>query len=646
MENIQKMETILFPGKDSPYVVYDRTAVHSINGITPDENGDIAIELSEINLEDVALKSDIERLTEEIASVKGSEPAVDDIPKVFFSSALPQTKNDTVMGFRYISKTMDADVFCETKMQGSSSAIYPKKNQTTKLFSDLNCGEKYKIAFRNWGKQNKFCLKANWIDLSHARNVVSARLWGDVVRSRAGFDSLPALMRNSPNYGAVDGFPIKVYAKGVYQGRYTLNIPKDAWMAGMDKDNPYHCILCGENNALDASLFRGPAKIDGSDWSDEVHDTVPENIKTRWNQVIDFVASSSDSDFVTHLNDYIDVESAIDYYLFGLVSCNMDGFGKNQLILTYDGIRWYVSAYDLDSTWGLQQYGAHFFPVEYPRESYQDMVESEGNLLYIRLANLLKDRILERWEELRTGPLSIANIINRFERFTDIAPSDLVAEDYAPTTADGAFTGITLKETNNIQQLRDFAVKRIAYVNRYLGIEAENLWSISDKTKKTGDYVYDPTDAVPINYDEYATGVSSSGYWQYYRGPEVSVHGEDILLTATQNSTYGLAVPVALEPGAEYLISYDYERTNAKVPGCALMYYDSDGKWVSGTFLPRKNMSDEEVEANTAGYVEHEIVAQDYEHAIILFNVGLPAEYDENTTYSVDYTNIRIVKNE
>lgn len=71
MENMQKMETILFPGKDSPYVVYDRTAVHSINGITPDENGDIAIELSEINLENVALKSDVERLTEEIDDLKG-----------------------------------------------------------------------------------------------------------------------------------------------------------------------------------------------------------------------------------------------------------------------------------------------------------------------------------------------------------------------------------------------------------------------------------------------------------------------------------------------------------------------------------------------------------------------------------------------
>jgi hypothetical protein len=51
---------------------------------------------------------------------------------------------------------------------------YPKKNFTIKLFEDANRTVKQKIAFKNWGKQNKFCLKANWIDISHLRNIVSA----------------------------------------------------------------------------------------------------------------------------------------------------------------------------------------------------------------------------------------------------------------------------------------------------------------------------------------------------------------------------------------------------------------------------------------------------------------------------------------
>jgi hypothetical protein len=51
---------------------------------------------------------------------------------------------------------------------------YPKKNFTVKLYSDPEHSSKLKINFKDWGEQYKFNLKANWIDLSHARNVVSA----------------------------------------------------------------------------------------------------------------------------------------------------------------------------------------------------------------------------------------------------------------------------------------------------------------------------------------------------------------------------------------------------------------------------------------------------------------------------------------
>jgi hypothetical protein len=93
---------------------------------------------------------------------------------------------------------------------------YPKKNFTIKLFEDEARSQKKKVGFKNWGEQNKFCLKANWIDISHARNVVSARLWGDVVKSRSNYNELPELLTTSPNQGAIDGFPIKVYANGIY----------------------------------------------------------------------------------------------------------------------------------------------------------------------------------------------------------------------------------------------------------------------------------------------------------------------------------------------------------------------------------------------------------------------------------------------
>lgn len=392
--------------------------------------------------------------------------AEEDIPKVFFGGPLQKTKDEAVVSFRYVSKTQDISGYAEIKAQGDSSMLYPKKNQTVKLFKDAECTEKLKMDFRGWGEQNKFCFKANWIDLSHARNIVSARLWGDVVKSRANYDELPELLRTSPNLGAVDGFPVKVYADGVYQGRYTINIPKDKWMANMDDELETHCILCSEGYG--SSCFRASAKISGDDWSDEVHDTVPDAIKTRWNEVIDFVRNSTDEAFVSDLGNYFDVLSLIDYYLFGLAICHLDGFGKNQLYLTYDGVKWIADAYDMDSTWGLYWNGLGFVSAEYARTQYEDYVNDDGNLLYVRLENLFMDAIKARWNELKNGALSMDNIINRFERFTDICPAELVQEDFASTTAEGAYTGIPSQSSNNIQQIRNYARKRHIYVEELI----------------------------------------------------------------------------------------------------------------------------------------------------------------------------------
>lgn len=399
-------------------------------------------------------------------SADSQEPATGDIPRLFFSQPLPQTKEDTVMALRYVSDTMDLSCWCKTKAQGNTSMTFPKKNQTVKLYRDAQCSEKRKVALRNWGKQSKFCFKANWIDLTHARNVVSARLWGDVVRSRENYSLLPQLYRLSPNQGAVDGFPVKVYAAGIYQGRYTVNIPKDAWMAGMDDSLETHCILCSENYG--SGCFREAALINGSDWTDEIHDTVPDGILTRWNEVIDFVRNSSDEEFIRDVQQYFYLDSLIDYHLFGLMSCGLDAYGKNQLFMTYDGQRWIAGMYDMDATWGLWWNGGAIKPWDYDRSEYQDFQDGSGNLLYIRLEQCFYEQLQSRWQQLRSGALSVEHIIMRFEAFTDIAPEALVKEDYATTTAEGAFTGIPSKTACTLQQIRNFAAARHGWCDAYV----------------------------------------------------------------------------------------------------------------------------------------------------------------------------------
>ena len=98
----------------------------------------------------------------------------------------------------------------------------------------------------SWGTQKKYCLKANYVDFSHCRNIVAAKLWGQAVRSRpTRNDKLYGL----PNGGAIDGFPIMVAINGEYQGIYTFNKKVCIF------------LLVGVANVIDTQVLQNGAAI-------------------------------------------------------------------------------------------------------------------------------------------------------------------------------------------------------------------------------------------------------------------------------------------------------------------------------------------------------------------------------------------------
>ena len=432
------------------YTATEVGAVATVNGVKPDANGNVEIEVSGGNVDYV-----------------GVEPARKDIPRVFFGSPLQQTKDEIVTTFSYRSETLSFDCYAEIKAQGNSTTMWPKKNQTVKLFKDSECAEKNKVDFKGWGKQNKFVIKAYWNDITHTRDIVSVRLESDCAKTRSDYAEMPEEIRTSPNMGAVDGFPVLVWADGIYQGRYMWNIPKDKWMNNMNDELETHCMLVSED--YNSGCFRAPAKIDESDWTDEIHDTVPESIKNRWNEIITFVQTATDEEFRANLGNYINVNSLIDRHLMGLYSCDYDGYGKNQRYDTYDGQLWYAVPYDKDGTWGCYWNGSQILPSDYGRSQYEDMIQDRpGNLLFIRLEQIFWPEMQTRWPELKVGPLSIANTINRFRELYDITPPYIREEDYASTTAGGAFVNMPQVKNLTAQQFQTFVVERHAWMDEYV----------------------------------------------------------------------------------------------------------------------------------------------------------------------------------
>lgn len=444
-----------------------------------------------------------------------------DIPKIFWTGSLPETKAEGAYKgkVRWESINDKFSCFGTLKVQGNSSTVYPKKNYTITFYSDEACETKKKKEFKDWGKESKYVLKANWIDLTHARNIVSCRIWANMVKTRDEYESYPEDFHKSPNCGVIDGFPVKLYVNGRYWGRYSFNIPKDGWMCHMSKSNQEQVILCSENYI--GGCFRAAPVINGTDWTDEVHDEVPQTIMDSWSDAVDFVMNSTDEDFKEHLCDYFDVTSLIDYYIFGVLSCNLDGFGKNQIYFKYEETPYIAEIYDLDSTWGLWWNGQSFVTAEYTREQYQDFqdcpLEEKGNLLYIRLASLFEDEISQRWLSLRDNVLSIDELVLQFERWTDICPNDLVKEDYASTTGVGSFTGIPSKQTNNIQQLRKFIVERRDYTDqklkceKYFNLVVSSIYAQADDVINVSINTNLPYDEASITVNGDAVYDSSTG---------------------------------------------------------------------------------------------------------------------------------------
>lgn len=393
------------------------------------------------------------------------EPQENDIPIVTIDGELPETKSQGELNvmIAYNSLTAQFKDYATLKVQGDSSTGYPKKNFTVKLFSNAERTVKDKRTFRDWTSANKFVLKANWIDHSHARNIVNARLWKQVVESRSDFDSLPDELKSG--HIAIDGFPVKVFANGIYMGIYTWNVPKDA-LYGLKDSILANAIVQGQANNNLSTLWRSSTM---SNWDDETHDSMPTVISNGFAAALNFVYTSSDANFVNNFTTYFDKQSIIDQYIFLYVGCIVDNIGKNQTFFTYNGSYWYGGMYDMDGTWGLPP----FYPFAWLsssvrfQEDYSAYKQTSNttNLLYERVGTLFESDVITRYAELRASVLSADNINAEFERFMSVIPPYLYAEDYAATTGDGDFTDIPLKDTNNVQQIRQFVVDRLAYVD-------------------------------------------------------------------------------------------------------------------------------------------------------------------------------------
>ena len=397
-----------------------------------------------------------------VAGVSKVEPEELDMPKVFFyGTALPTTKDNVNLTMDYVSNTAKFSSYVKLKCQGNSSMSYAKKNFTVVLYSDETRATKLKKDFKGWGAQSKFCLKANYIDTTHTRNISGARIAYDMVQSRPDSPFKQQLLQ-CPRNGAVDGFPIKLYFNGEFYGIYTWNIPKDEWMFNMKKSNPNHVVLCAEKNTDGNSSLINSCQFrqlwtngDGNDWSVEIG-TYSQNMVDSFNRCINFVMTATDQEFHDNIGEYFDLYSLLDYYCFSYFCCHLDGLAKNILMATYDGVVWGACLYDMDSIYGVNFNGNSYVATDFQcPEQYQEQFSA----LWPRIETCFRTELYARYLELRQGALSLSNIIKHVEEIYDVIPDRVFADEKAK------WTNLPQVNTNTMTRFRNYMRDRAVYVD-------------------------------------------------------------------------------------------------------------------------------------------------------------------------------------
>lgn len=462
------------------------------NHITDDYGNRIGgykwLPLTDVTLTQAGLPADGQAVGEAIKSATNFKPEKYGMPVLYLwgSNILSlkdkskTLKNEVTYSFPAYGISGTVEKF---KVQGASSVGNPKKNYTLNLDNDFE-------AFRGYGKNHKYVIKANYGDPSQALNVVGARLWGSIRDTHKHADTGilntngdqlvddkgnriiaetdPQLSIGS-TYGAVDGFPIAVYINDQYWGLYTFNIPKDDWMAKMPKksENKYAIIdtiwtpqgaFLKETNLEDDQMELQFCSTKDTTWA-----------KDSVNELIRAVIASYNSvdDFNKAVSPLLDIDSAIDYYIFSVLVDNDDGIFRNYLLQTFDGKKWYFAAYDLDSIFGRTPDFLEHMPAKSDTDDWRDHgvtfenVTNANRLMY-QLWKFYKDEILKRTKVLVDSVMSDSAVDTAFVDFVRHIPlkafdAELDVWPYTPNTS-----------VDNVNRIGRWYMQRMAWLkNRY-----------------------------------------------------------------------------------------------------------------------------------------------------------------------------------
>lgn len=295
--------------------------------------------------------------------------------------------------------------------RGASTADLDKNSYGFELYTDKYSEIEQLWSFFDFKTTDRWILDAMFIDLSRIRNKTSFDVWKS--------------MSSNPERIGINSQFVEVFLNSESLGLYNFSeIYSEEYLGLTDEAVAYTSI---DNSDVSQFIELPEDQPNGIFWEDweQKHPNPSEVI--AWNDfkiLNELVTNESDDDFINHIEQHIDIDNVIDYFLFVNVCNGYDNVGKNWYFLKRNqNDKFRIIIWDLDATWGRNSQGETL--------GYSTVVT---NGLFNRFlqtdAGNFKSKLKARWLTLRGTAFSYNNLTAMFDNnFNELASYNIVSTE-------------------------------------------------------------------------------------------------------------------------------------------------------------------------------------------------------------------------
>lgn len=312
----------------------------------------------------------------------------------------------------------------EIKVRGASASTYPKKAYSVELQDES--GEETDAPLLNLREDGDWILDAMYIDHARMRNRLCTDIWNS-------FNNVPHKEKEPEAINGTRGYFVEVILNKKYNGLYCFTEKIDRKQLKLKKYDDNYRGLSYKANTWNTLLGDGQYDADAPkntlEWNGYESEYPGEENLGGWEYLKDFLEFCSprytdNNTFAENITRHVHLDNIIDYTLFINAVYALDNAIKNMYLSVYNIQKdscFFITPWDLDATFGRSYEGsvANLY-------AFDDAIPF-SNVLIRRLYDYnvenFKNRLQERWKELRGSCLSVDSVTRRINRYKQLFES-------------------------------------------------------------------------------------------------------------------------------------------------------------------------------------------------------------------------------